>query len=205
MVDRESDCMLAETRTQCQATIGPQAKRHLNGVSLAGRWWPAFTTIWTYRCFVYIPNSYLLCCGAPVLTISRCMFLVSMFVWLIFPLAYFISFLIGYLLTAPLVSSVYHLRWLYYVLLCHTSSRLHLFTTARVIDFIGVSPVTYILTGVFTIIILHLYRHDHPRWLWFLSLYQRFWTLIWIQTVCHSEIIFEMLILKKKSADDKNM
>ena len=27
---------------QCRATIGPPAKRHLNGVSLAGRWWPDF-------------------------------------------------------------------------------------------------------------------------------------------------------------------
>ena len=27
---------------QCRATIGPPAKRHLNGVSLAGRLWPAF-------------------------------------------------------------------------------------------------------------------------------------------------------------------
>ena len=27
--------------TQCWATIGPPAKRHSNGVSLEGRWWPA--------------------------------------------------------------------------------------------------------------------------------------------------------------------
>ena len=31
---------------QCWATIGPQAKRHLNGVSLMGRSWPAFSGIW---------------------------------------------------------------------------------------------------------------------------------------------------------------
>ena len=30
---------------QCWAIIGPQAKRHFNGVSLAGRWWPAFIGI----------------------------------------------------------------------------------------------------------------------------------------------------------------
>ena len=28
--------------TQCRTTIGPPAKRHLNGVSLEGQWWPAF-------------------------------------------------------------------------------------------------------------------------------------------------------------------
>ena len=28
--------------TQCRATIGAPVKRHLNGVSLVGRWWPAF-------------------------------------------------------------------------------------------------------------------------------------------------------------------
>ena len=26
--------------------IGPLAKRHLNGVSLAGRWWPIYSDIW---------------------------------------------------------------------------------------------------------------------------------------------------------------
>ena len=31
---------------QCWAIIGPPAKRHLNGVSLAGQWWPAFSGIW---------------------------------------------------------------------------------------------------------------------------------------------------------------
>ena len=30
----------------CWAIIGPPAKRHLNGVSLAGRWWPAYSGTW---------------------------------------------------------------------------------------------------------------------------------------------------------------
>ena len=30
---------------QCWVIIGPPAKRHLNGVSLAGRWWPAYSGI----------------------------------------------------------------------------------------------------------------------------------------------------------------
>ena len=30
---------------QWWATIGPPEKRHLNGVSLAGRWWPAYSGI----------------------------------------------------------------------------------------------------------------------------------------------------------------
>ena len=30
---------------QCWAIIGPPAKRHLNGVWLADRWWPAFSCI----------------------------------------------------------------------------------------------------------------------------------------------------------------
>ena len=30
----------------CMANIGPQAKRHLNGVSLSGRLWPAYSGIW---------------------------------------------------------------------------------------------------------------------------------------------------------------
>ena len=29
-------------KIQCRATHDPPAKRHSNGVSLAGRWWPAF-------------------------------------------------------------------------------------------------------------------------------------------------------------------
>ena len=31
---------------QCRVNIGPPAKRHLNGVSLVGRWWPV------YRCLL---------------------------------------------------------------------------------------------------------------------------------------------------------
>ena len=31
---------------QFWAVIGMVAKRHLNGVSLAGRWWPALSGIW---------------------------------------------------------------------------------------------------------------------------------------------------------------
>ena len=35
-----------ETSIQCWANIGTPAKRHLNGVSLASRWWPAYSGIW---------------------------------------------------------------------------------------------------------------------------------------------------------------
>ena len=31
---------------QCWVIIGLPAKHHLNGVSLAGRWWPTFVRIW---------------------------------------------------------------------------------------------------------------------------------------------------------------
>ena len=31
---------------QCWANIGPPAKRHLNGVLLAGQWWPIYSDIW---------------------------------------------------------------------------------------------------------------------------------------------------------------
>ena len=31
---------------QCWTIISTPAKRHLNGVSLAGRWWPAYSGIW---------------------------------------------------------------------------------------------------------------------------------------------------------------
>ena len=31
---------------QCRVIIGTPAKRHLNGVSLAGQWWPAYSVIW---------------------------------------------------------------------------------------------------------------------------------------------------------------
>ena len=34
-----------QSSIQCWAIIGPVAKRHLNGVSLAGRWWPAHSVI----------------------------------------------------------------------------------------------------------------------------------------------------------------
>ena len=34
-----------QSSIQCWAIIGPVAKRHLNGVSLAGRWWPAHSGI----------------------------------------------------------------------------------------------------------------------------------------------------------------
>ena len=33
---------------QCWATIGPTAKRHFNGVSLADRCWPAYSDILIY-------------------------------------------------------------------------------------------------------------------------------------------------------------
>ena len=36
-----------QSSIQCWAIIGTSAKRHLNGVSLAGRGWLAFSGIWT--------------------------------------------------------------------------------------------------------------------------------------------------------------
>ena len=38
------NCGLSPANTQYMATIGPPGKRHLNGASLGGRWWSAFTT-----------------------------------------------------------------------------------------------------------------------------------------------------------------
>ena len=35
-----------QVSNQCSAIIGTPAKRHLNGVSLAGSWWPAHSGIW---------------------------------------------------------------------------------------------------------------------------------------------------------------
>ena len=35
-----------KTRIQCWAIIGTPPKRNLNGVSVAGRWWPAYIGIW---------------------------------------------------------------------------------------------------------------------------------------------------------------
>ena len=35
-----------QSSIQCRAIIGPPAKRHLNGVSLAGHWWPVNSGIW---------------------------------------------------------------------------------------------------------------------------------------------------------------
>ena len=35
-----------QPRIQSWAIFGPPAKRHLNGISQAGRWWPAFSAIW---------------------------------------------------------------------------------------------------------------------------------------------------------------
>ena len=35
-----------QSRIQCWDTISPLAKRHLNGVSLAGRWWPSNSGVW---------------------------------------------------------------------------------------------------------------------------------------------------------------
>ena len=37
---------------QCWAIIGTPAKRHLNGVSLAGRWWPSFSSIYMLSPFI---------------------------------------------------------------------------------------------------------------------------------------------------------
>ena len=35
-----------QSSIQCLALIGPPAKRHLNGVSLTGHWWPVNSGIW---------------------------------------------------------------------------------------------------------------------------------------------------------------
>ena len=35
-----------QSSIQCSVLIGPPAKRHLNGVSLAGHWWPVNSGIW---------------------------------------------------------------------------------------------------------------------------------------------------------------
>ena len=35
-----------QTSIQCWAIVGPPAKRHLNGVTLAGRGWPDYSGIW---------------------------------------------------------------------------------------------------------------------------------------------------------------
>ena len=67
--------LLGERRSKyhCKRTImGPSAKRHLNGVSLAGRWWPN-TECWLVR-FVVLqgirtniiakkPNIFVICQG----------------------------------------------------------------------------------------------------------------------------------------------
>ena len=37
---------------QCCAIIGTPAKRHLNGVTLACQWWPAYSGIWILSCLV---------------------------------------------------------------------------------------------------------------------------------------------------------
>ena len=44
---------------QCWAIIGPPAKRHLNGVSLAGRLWPAFSAIWIrFSLVIFLKKNY---------------------------------------------------------------------------------------------------------------------------------------------------
>ena len=42
---------------QCWAIIGPPAKRHLNGVSLAGRRWPAYSGIWIHPPLIKLKNA----------------------------------------------------------------------------------------------------------------------------------------------------
>ena len=39
---------------QCWAIISTSAKRHLNGVLLAGRWWPAYSGIWIIPPIIYL-------------------------------------------------------------------------------------------------------------------------------------------------------
>ena len=41
----KSQSYMYQASIQCWAIIGPPAKRHLNGVSLADRWWPAFLEV----------------------------------------------------------------------------------------------------------------------------------------------------------------
>ena len=59
---------LSEASIQWLAIIGTQAKRHLNGVSFAGRCWPAFSGIW-----ILSPGlTYCQCCrvGPPLTKLS---------------------------------------------------------------------------------------------------------------------------------------
>ena len=39
---------------QCRAIIGTPAKCHLNGISLVGRWWPAYRGIWILSPLIYL-------------------------------------------------------------------------------------------------------------------------------------------------------
>ena len=54
IVFKPNSCLLNfQDSIQCRATIGPPAKRHSKGDSLAGRWWPV------YRCLLgYYPWQY---------------------------------------------------------------------------------------------------------------------------------------------------
>ena len=49
------------------AFIGPPAKRHLNGVSLAGRWWPIYSGIWIlYPLIIFFKKKNVIKFGLPL-------------------------------------------------------------------------------------------------------------------------------------------
>ena len=54
---------------QCRVIIGTPAKRHLNGVSLAGRWWPAYSGIWMFPLLIKLKNVVIV--GPPLTKLSR--------------------------------------------------------------------------------------------------------------------------------------
>ena len=46
-----------QASNQSWAIIGPPAKRHFNGVSLAGQAWPAFSVIWIFSPLINLKKS----------------------------------------------------------------------------------------------------------------------------------------------------
>ena len=45
-----------QSSIQCWAIIGPPVKRHLNGISLAGHWWPVNSGIWILPHLIKLKN-----------------------------------------------------------------------------------------------------------------------------------------------------
>ena len=56
-------------RIQCSFIIGSPAKRHLNGISLEGRWWPAYSVIWIIPLLIKLKKS-VLKIGPPLTKLS---------------------------------------------------------------------------------------------------------------------------------------